>query len=146
MNAESLHEDVAALLRQDDHRYTSGRRRLIVALSEAGCPVTIPRLLELDRELAQSSAYRNLSILEEVGAVTRIVTHDDHARYELAEGLTDHHHHHLICTDCGDVSDFELPADMEKSLERAFRSASRKAAFRLESHQLDLLGSCARCA
>lgn len=145
MTPEALHDDVAALLRSGAHRYSNGRRRVVAALSAASGPVTIPRLLELDTALAQSSAYRNLAILEEVGAVTRIVTHDDHARYELAEGLTDHHHHHLICTSCGDVADFELSAEVERSLQRAARSAGRKAEFRIDSHQLDLLGSCARC-
>ncbi len=146
MSNDVLHEDVADLLSSGDHRYTSGRRRVVAALRQADAPVTIPQILELDAGLAQSSVYRNLAILEEVGAVSRIVTHDDHARYELAEGLTDHHHHHLICTSCGDVSDFELAHEVERSLERAFRSASRRASFRLEGHRLDLLGSCASCA
>ena len=146
MSTDVLHEDVADLLRSGDHRYTSGRRRVVAALRQADAPVTIPQILELDGGLAQSSVYRNLAILEEVGAVSRIITHDDYARYELAEGLTDHHHHHLICTTCGDVSDFELSREVERSLERAFKSASRRARFRLEGHRLDLLGSCTRCA
>lgn len=146
MSTDVLHEDVADLLNAGEHRYTSGRRRVVAALREADAPVTIPQILELDTSLAQSSVYRNLAILEEVGAVSRIITNDDHARYELAEGLTDHHHHHLICSACGDVSDFELSHEVERSLERAFKSASRRASFRLEGHRLDLLGSCARCA
>ncbi|MEM8904269.1 MAG: Fur family transcriptional regulator [Actinomycetota bacterium] len=146
MSTDVLHDDVADLLRAADHRYTSGRRRVVAVLREAPGPVTIPQVLELDRTLAQSSVYRNLAILEEVGAVSRIVTHDDHARYELAEGLTDHHHHHLICSTCGDVSDFELSHEVERSLDRAFRTASRRAGFRLDGHRLDLLGSCASCA
>jgi Fe2+ or Zn2+ uptake regulation protein len=145
VSTDVLHDDVADLLRAGDHRYTTGRRRVVAALSAADAPVTIPQILELDDGLAQSSVYRNLAILEEVGAVSRIVTHDDHARYELAEGLTDHHHHHLICSSCGDVSDFELSHEVERSMEKAFRTASRRAGFRLEGHRLDLVGSCARC-
>ena len=38
--------------------------------------------------LAQSSTYRNLVVLEEVRVVHRIVTSDDHARYELTEEIT----------------------------------------------------------
>ena len=140
-----MHDDVATLLRSGDHRYTSGRRRVVGALHEADGPVTIPEILGLDDGLAQSSVYRNLTILEEVGAVTRIVTHDDHARFELAEALTDHHHHHLICTSCGSVSDFELAADTESSLEKAFASVGRSSSFRIDGHRLDLLGTCATC-
>ena len=146
MSADFLHDDVASLLRTGDHRYTTGRRRVISALNEADGPVTILRILELDTGLAQSSVYRNLAILEEVGAVVRIVTHDDHARYELAEALTDHHHHHLICTDCGSVSDFQLAPDTESTLDKAFARVGEGAGFRIDGHRLDLLGTCATCS
>jgi Fe2+ or Zn2+ uptake regulation protein len=119
---------------------------VIGALQRADGPVTIPEILQLDAELAQSSVYRNLAILEEVGAVTRIVTHDDHARFELAEALTDHHHHHLICTTCGSVSDFELNGDTESTLDRALGRVARGSKFRVEGHRLDLIGTCADCA
>ena len=117
----------------------------MAALHERGAPLTIPQILDADRELAQSSAYRNLTILEEVGAVTRIVTHDDHARYELAENLTDHHHHHLICSQCGDVRDFSFSPDLEKTLSAAFKKVSRSTGFTVESHRLDLIGHCDNC-
>ena len=145
VSADLLHDDVAGLLRAGDHRYTTGRQRVIAALQHADGPVTIPEILEFDGGLAQSSVYRNLTILEEVGAVTRIVTHDDHARFELAEALTDHHHHHLICTNCGSVSDFELAHEAESTLERALTRVGRSAKFRIDGHRLDLLGTCATC-
>lgn len=146
MSADLLHDDVATLLRAGEHRYTTGRRRVIGALTAADGPVTILEILESDRGLAQSSVYRNLTILEEVGAVTRIVTHDDHARFELAETLTDHHHHHLICTTCGSVTDFELMPDTEATLDRAFDRVSKSVNFAIDGHRLDLLGTCATCA
>ena len=145
MAPDLLHDDVADLLRAGDHRYTTGRRRVVTTLLEAAAPVTIPEILDRDDALALSSVYRNLSILEEVGAVTRIVTHDDHARYELAEELTDHHHHHLICSECGSVADFELDTDVESTLGRALRRAARSADFRADAHRLDLVGTCAAC-
>jgi len=146
VSADLLHDDVASLLRSGDHRYTTGRQQVISALHAADGPVTILDILQLDTGLAQSSVYRNLSILEEVGAVTRIMALDDHARFELAEALTDHHHHHLICTVCGSVSDFELMPDTESTLKRAIAKVSRSAKFAVDSHRLDLLGSCNSCA
>lgn len=107
--------------------------------------MTIPQILERDATLAQSSVYRNLAILEEVGAVSKIVTHDDHARYELAEQLTNHHHHHLICTNCGLVSDFELPAEVEQTLDDALEHTGRRAGFEVDGHRLDLIGVCGSC-
>lgn len=145
MTADLLHDDVATLLRSGDHRYTTGRRRVVSALNHAEGPLTIIEILELDSGLAQSSVYRNLAVLEEVGAVARIVTHGDHARFELTEALTDHHHHHLICTNCGSVSDFELAADTESLLERAFAGVGESARFSIDGHRLDLLGTCSTC-
>ncbi|MBC49202.1 MAG: hypothetical protein CMF24_05700 [Ilumatobacter sp.] len=145
MSADLLHDDVALMLRAGEHRYTTGRRQVVAALHAAANPVTIPQILEVETSLAQSSVYRNLAILEEVGVVARIVTHDDHARYELAEKLTDDHHHHLICTTCGAVSDFELPPEVERTLDSAFTASAAAANFQIEGHRLDLIGSCANC-
>jgi len=138
-------DSVAALLRRGEQRYTEGRRRLVEILQTGGGPLTINQILSADPSLAQSSVYRSLTVLEEVGAVARIVTHDDFARYELAEHLTEHHHH-LICTKCGNVTDFSLDAQTESNLDRDLQNAGRHVGFKVESHQLDLLGTCAECS
>ena len=140
-----LHETVAHRLRQAEQRYTNNRRALVDVLSEADRPLTIPELLERRRSLPQSSAYRNLSILEEVGAVRRVVTNDDFARYELAEDLTEHHHH-LICSSCGAVEDFTVSKQLEQRLTSAMTSVARRTGFQPTHHRLDLLGSCADCS
>ena len=140
-----LDSEVSALLRVADQRYTSGRRRLVEVLQSGGGPLTITQILEADKSLAQSSVYRNLTILEEVGAVTRIITRDDFARYELAEDLTGHHHH-LICTSCGDVADFSLTGETESQLDNALHLAAEQLGFQVEAHRLDLLGVCSDCA
>lgn len=140
-----LHDEVAGLLRTAEQRYTSGRRRLVAVLQTGAGPLTITQILDADRSLPQSSVYRNLTILEEVGAVTRIVTHDDFARYELAEHLTEHHHH-LICSHCGDVVDFSLGAQAETRLDRSLRLVADEAGFKVDTHRLDLLGTCKSCS
>jgi Fe2+ or Zn2+ uptake regulation protein len=139
-----LHDDVTDRLRAAEQRYTSGRRELVDALRDAGGPMTIPQILESRPRLAQSSVYRNLAVLEEVGVVSRIVTEHEFACYELAEDLTEHHHH-LICSDCGEVSDFSLQPVVEAELERAFEAIARDAGFDIDSHRLDLVGRCTHC-
>ena len=144
MAETDVDDEVAALLRRADQRYTNGRRRLVAALQSGDGPLTITQILATDTSLPQSSVYRNLTILEEVGAVTRIVTRDDFARYELAEKLTEHHHH-LIGSECGDVADFSLDDRTESSLDRALQRAAAAAGFDVEAHRLDLLGTCPEC-
>ncbi|MDW3220703.1 MAG: Fur family transcriptional regulator [Acidimicrobiales bacterium] len=144
MSDDDLDKEITALLKRAEQRYTRGRRALVAALRDAGQPVTIHQILDKDDGLAQSSAYRNLVVLEEAGVVTRIVTNDEFARYELAERLTEHHHH-LICSSCGDVIDFSLAARTEASLDRALHRVADDAGFTVESHRLDLVGTCAGC-
>lgn len=88
-----VHDAAATRLRSADQLYTSGRRELVQLLTTVGRPATIPELLELRPKLTQSSVYRNLAMLEEVGVVQKVVSSDDRARYELAEDLMGHHHH-----------------------------------------------------
>jgi Fe2+ or Zn2+ uptake regulation protein len=145
LSPSSIDDVVTDRLRLVDQRYTSGRRRLIASLMAAPRPETIPELLERSPGLRQSSAYRNLHVLEQVGVVHRIVTSGEHARFELTEDLVGHHHH-LICTDCGRVDDFTVPAKLERSLESALANAVSGTGFRSSSHRLDLIGTCETCS
>lgn len=139
-----IHRTVRDRLDQNDQRYTTGRRSLVGALADTDGPITLPELIDLAPELAQSSAYRNLAVLEEVGVVRRLVHHSDHARYELAEDLTEHHHH-LICEQCGAVRDVTLTSDLEQRLDEAFATVSRVEGFAPTHHTIDLYGRCVDC-
>ena len=138
-----VHEQVADRLGGAGQRYTAARRALVDRLRDAGQPMTLPELLD-GAALAQSSAYRNLALLEQVGAVHRIVTSADHARYELAEDLTEHHHH-LICTSCGHVEDFTVSPALERRLHEAVEEVQGGTGFSAAHHRLDLIGTCRAC-
>ena len=143
---KNVHDAVSTLLRSAGQRYTGSRRAVVDVLADEGRPMTLPEILARQPELAQSSAYRNLSELEQAGVVRRIITSDEHSHFELAEDLTGHHHHHLICTDCGAVTDFAVPSDLEKQIERSASTVGRKYGFVVDAHRLDLVGRCTDCA
>jgi Fe2+ or Zn2+ uptake regulation protein len=145
MATEELHGSVDARLAAQGQRYTRNRRALVDLLVGAGNPVSLPELLERDRSLSQSSTYRNLAVLEEAGAVRRLVTGAEHARFELAEDLTEHHHH-MVCDECGSVADFSLPDELEATLDAALAAAARRTGFTARHHSLDLVGRCASCS
>lgn len=142
--ADELETVVATLLRSDNQRYTSARRALVAVLATLDRPVTMAELLDRSAGLAQSSAYRNLAVLERAGVVHRIVTNDEFARFELAENLTEHHHH-LICSACGRVDDFTIPGALEATLDAAFARVASEHGFAVEHHTLDLVGTCRTC-
>ena len=127
-----------------NQRYTTNRRQLIGILQEATKPITINQILESNSDLAQSSVYRNLAVLEQAGLVVRIITNDDHAHYELAEHILDHHHH-IICSPCGEILDFHLSAKIEKALEESLKKIADDFGFSIDRHRLDLLGTCGDC-
>lgn len=140
-----IHDTADARLRRDGQRYTSNRRVLIDALRAADRPVTVVELIDGTPGMAQSSAYRNLSVLEDAGVVRRLVTADDTARYELAEDLTGHHHH-LICERCSSVIDIDVPSELEDGVSSLASSVARSHGYRIEHHRLDLIGVCPSCS
>jgi len=126
-------------------RLTANRTVLVEVLAAADRPLTISEILGKRIGLAQSSAYRNLVVLEGAGVVRRIVTHDDHTRYELTEELTGHHHH-LVCSSCGLIEDVPASEALERSVAMAAARTARSTGFRIDHHRLDLVGVCERCA
>lgn len=139
-----LHEQIARLLTNSDQRYTSGRRRLVEVLIDAGRPVTLPEIIELAPDIAQSSAYRNLDILERGEVVQRLTANGDHAYFEIAESLIGHHHH-LICVKCGSIADVELDEELERLIDERLGATAGTVGFTPLHHTVDLHGLCAEC-
>ena len=131
-------------LRLVDQRYTSGRRALVELLASAGHPVSIGDIAEKLPGLPRSSAYRHLVDLQTAGLVRRVTASDEFTRFELAEDLTEHHHH-LLCSNCGKVIDVTLPSGLERDVARAISQLAGAEVFQAHSHQLDVLGVCAAC-
>ena len=140
---ENLDLTATARLRQAGQRYTGNRMELVHLLAAADHPLTIPEILSGGRRMPQSSVYRNLTVLEEAGLVQRITTSDEWARFELAEDLTEHHHHQ-ICTVCGEVRDFTLPTGLEGSIDQGLATIAAGNGFLMAHHRLDLVGTCCK--
>jgi len=139
-----LHDEVGRRLTTHDQRYTSGRRALVGVLADAGRPLTIPEVLDRSQGVPQSTAYRNLTVLIEAGVARRVTGSDVHGRFELAEDLTGHHHH-VICTTCGTVTDVHVAPRLERALEDAAEAATADLGFEVSGHTIDLLGTCRPC-
>ncbi|NBY44437.1 MAG: transcriptional repressor [Acidimicrobiia bacterium] len=147
-----VHIEVARRFTQHNQRYSSKRRAIVSMLETSDRPLTISEILQQAKsfkgtrnEIAQSSLYRNLVVLEEVGAVQRIVSTDDNGRYELNEEILGHHHH-MLCSVCGDVRDVTVPAQLEDELDDALTKLAKRLGFKLDQHRLDLIGRCKKCA
>jgi Fe2+ or Zn2+ uptake regulation protein len=142
--ADDMHGVVERRLRLIDQRYTSGRRAIVDLLVSAGHPVSIGDIAERLPGLPRSSAYRHLTDLHAAGLVRRVTASDEFTRFELAEDLTEHHHH-LLCVNCGKVIDVTLPATFEQQAAEAIGQLADAEGFEAHSHRLDVLGLCAAC-
>jgi len=142
--SRSVHEAISLRLAGVDQRYTHLRRILVETLAAAGRPLTIPEILSSAPELPQSSAYRNMTALIDVGVVRRVAGADDHGRFELAEELSGHHHH-FVCARCGKVADVHPSPKLERALDEAARAVAEEQGYEVTEHQLDLVGLCPVC-
>lgn len=139
-----IHERITLRLASIDQRYTSLRRKLVETLATAGRPLTIPEIIAAAPDLSQSTAYRNLTALMEIGVVQRISGTDDHGRFELAEELAGHHHH-LVCASCAKVQDIQPSPRLERALGESVRAVAHEQGYQVTEHRLDLLGLCPDC-
>ena len=140
----SLYAEIAARMNAQQQRFTPSRRQIVEVLAARDRPLSIPEILEATPEVAQSSAYRNIAVLEKAGVVTRVMSSDEWARFELAEDLIGHHHH-LMCAGCGVVQDIVVPDSIEHELDKTLAVVAKRAGFLLQHHRLDLIGMCASC-
>ena len=140
----SLDELVELQLRRADLRYTEGRRNMVDLLAGSEHPVSFAEMIKSLPRVPKSSAYRHLMVIEGAGIIRRIAATDGFARFELAEELTEHHHH-LLCTSCGRVFDVTPSASFERSTARMVAELADQFGFNPLSHSLDVVGHCADC-
>ena len=141
---DDVHGVVERRLRRADQRYTAGRRAIVDLLVSVGHPVSIGDITDRLPDLPRSSIYRHLTDLETLGLVRRVAASDEFARFELAEDLTEHHHH-LICLNCGKVTDVTLSRRLEHDITEAIGQLAGTAGFQPRNHRLDIMGTCTDC-
>lgn len=146
MDPVTLDSDVAARLVAAGQRYTPHRRALIGALGRLGRPASVVEVVAACGDVPVSTAYRNLAVLVSAGVVDRVAGPDDNTRFELAEDVTGHHHHHLVCNRCGVVTDVVADSRLERALAAAAEHAASQSGFRSVEHRIDLVGVCGSCA
>jgi Fur family transcriptional regulator, ferric uptake regulator len=148
MTAHEMTDDLHALvedrLRAIDQRYTGGRRAIVDVLLAAGHPISIEDIAARLPDLPRSSAYRHLVDLQTAGIVRRVAANDEFARFELAEDLTEHHHH-FLCTNCGKVTDITPSPAFERTITQQLEHLADAQGFQPHSHRVDVLGLCATC-
>lgn len=93
-----------------------------------------------DEKISIATVYRNLRMLEQQGVVKKLyVAEDAPSFYELNDS-DEHTHHHLMCSRCGAILDFEedLLGSLEKKIEKT-------KGFKIKDHRVVFYGICKAC-
>jgi Fur family ferric uptake transcriptional regulator len=118
-------------------RSTAPRRALLDAMLALGDHFTAEELAAAAPGVGRATVFRTLRLLQDLGSICLVVLDDGTSEYRLAEAG---HHHHLVCSSCGRVSDIS-GCDLTGLL----RTISDDTGFEVEAHRLELYGRCAEC-
>lgn len=142
---QEVWQRAAAAMAARDQRLTSNRRRVLAVLYGADRPMSVEEILDADPGLPQSSAYRDVRLLRDVGAVRPRYLTDDRVHFELAPAGTDKVAYHFVCIDCRAIVTDVAPESLQRQVASAMKTA-RGAGFEPSMAQLLGRGRCAACA
>jgi len=128
-------------LRTRGLRETRARVAILGIFLVAPSPVSVPDVLAVLADGGQAfnktTLYRELEFLMAEGIVSLALSFGSCQYYELSR----EHHHHLVCTSCGDIQDIEARED----LCRFERELWRERGFRVARHSMEFFGVCRKC-
>jgi Fur family ferric uptake transcriptional regulator len=141
-NLERLRGDLNAYMSKRGLRSTEQRRLIIDTFFDSGEHITIDSLLKqvraVDSRVGYATVYRTMKLLTDSGIVQEHKFGDGFTRYELSD--EEAHHDHLICMECGKITEFEEPA-----IERLQERIAERYRFEVRAHKHELYGICAEC-
>jgi len=86
--------------------------------------------------ISKGTVYRNLQVLQEIGAVSELNLNGTLSRYEVKQEA----HYHFRCENCGRIFDLDEPVDKELD-----EKVSKKTGFEVSYHQTEFRGLCKDC-
>lgn len=133
-------QSLATHLRAAGYKMTPARLAVLQVLEQEGEhlePAEILRRAQvIHPAIGRATVYRTLELLTQLNIVRPIYIGEHGPTYIRAEGG----HHHLVCSTCGTVIDFDQCVADELSTELAERFG-----FQIHSHLLEFYGYCADC-
>ncbi len=128
------------------HGLKASRQRDVIVdvFFNAGGHLKVDEVLSLarsvDPKISQATVYRTMKLMTECGLAEARHFIDGQARYEVSEGVGEHHDH-LICTQCHTIVEF-----VDKRIEDLQIKVAQSYGFTVTQHKMELYGLCATCA
>lgn len=120
-----MQEKSKQILSEHSVSITNPRILVLEELLEIKSPITVDDLQKkLKNKVAKSTLYRVLNDLKTINILNEFTSPDNTVVVELVlEG--DQHHHHLFCSDCGEIIDVELSTNFESLLDKEIKKLKR---------------------
>lgn len=134
--------DAKTLLRAHGLKVTPIRVQILAILENTDKPLGIQEIhAELkDTEAHYVSVYRTILTFTQAGIIRTVNLRHGHADYELVDN-TDHHH--LVCTGCGKIEEFN-DCGMDQLIASVLTHT--QSFTKITDHALEFFGTCKACA
>jgi Fur family ferric uptake transcriptional regulator len=134
-------DNILTTLREQGERLTIQRRLVIEALCEATEHLAVQdiqaRLAERGTDLNETTVYRIMQWLKDVGVVSQTDLGQRGIVYQI---IGPHPHHHLVCLNCGQV------IDIDDSVVETLRARLRhEFNFEPRIDHMAFFGNCREC-
>ena len=138
-----LLENFKTLLKKNNLKFTIQREVILETLynsDEHLTPEALHQLIQKKHPKLKTgiaTVYRTLSLLEDSNVVTSLSFGAQGKKYELG---AKEHHDHLICTECGDITEF-----VDEEIEKRQHDITNELGFKMVDHSMQIYGICAKC-
>ncbi len=137
-------------LQGSGYRFTKPREMILEVLSSSkehlSAESIFLRVHKNYPNIGLTTVYRNLEILVDMGAVSKLHFGDGKASYEFSRQGEKEHHHHLVCQSCHKVIDYvDFMKEEKEFLEKIEKGLSRKYKFKIQDHVIHFHGLCQTC-
>ena len=129
------------VIQENGNRMTASRKAIIDSLLASDGHVSADELVDLVRVrkpgIGRMTVYRTLELLSDLGLIRPVYQGNAAAHYIL---MDEGHHHHLICSRCNRIVEFE-----QCVLREIEQSVSQHHEFVIQGHLLEIFGLCPDC-
>ena len=140
---EQLLNDFKSLLKKNALKFTIQREVILETLYKSDEHLTPESLHHLiqekfpDLKTGIATVYRTLALLGESDMVTSLSFGTQGKKYELG---AKEHHDHMICTACGNITEF-----VDKEIEDRQHAIADELGFKMSDHSMQIYGICKTC-
>ena len=136
-NGYSTADQLLQVVEDRGYRSTRPRQILVRAVVAKESHFAAEQLRKELPQIGRATVYRSLNLLVEAGVLCRVLLEDGSLHYQISHRG---HHHHLICTSCGESQDL-IGCDIEDML----KDKAEQHRFQTEGHRLEVYGRCEKC-